>query len=125
MRSVEVLREMGLTWPNVPPVSAENQPAIVPTADAMHRVLVEQADRLVGCVDNSDDEADLIQIRRQLRETRPTMAHGQRAGRRGLMPLQVARHHLLGNIIQIVGWPWLIGRCAHCRRARWLSHRRT
>ena len=28
----------------------------------MHRVLVERADRLAGCSENSDDEADLIQI---------------------------------------------------------------
>ena len=57
VRGVEVLRDMGFTWRNgrwLPPVSAENQPAIVPAADAMHRVLVERADRLVGCVENSD-----------------------------------------------------------------------
>ena len=65
VRGMEVLRQMGFTWRNgrwLPPVGTENQPAIVAAADAMHRVLVERADRLVGCSENSDDEADLIQI---------------------------------------------------------------
>jgi stress response protein YsnF len=63
VRGVEVLREMGFTWRNgrwLPPVSAENQTAMVPAADAMHRVLVERADRLV--CENSDDEEELVQI---------------------------------------------------------------
>ena len=65
VRGVEVLREMGFIWRNgrwLPPVSAENQPAIIPAADAMHRVLVERADRLVGCVENSDGEEELVRI---------------------------------------------------------------
>ena len=50
VRGVEVLREMGFTWRNgrwLPLVSAENQSAIVPAADAMHRVLIARADRSV------------------------------------------------------------------------------
>ena len=65
VRGVEVLREMGFTWRNgrwLPLVTLESQPAIVPAADAMHRVLVERADRLVGCVENSDDEEELVRI---------------------------------------------------------------
>jgi hypothetical protein len=65
VRGVEVLGEMGFIWRNgrwLPPVSAESQPAIVPAADFMHRVLVERADRLVGCVENSGDEEELVRI---------------------------------------------------------------
>ena len=64
VRGVEVLREMGFTWRNGGwlPVSAENQPAIVPAADVMHRLLVERADRLVGCGENSDGEEELVRI---------------------------------------------------------------
>ena len=65
VRGVEVLREMGCTWGDgrwLPPVSAQNLPAIVPAADAMHHVLVERADRLVGCVENSDDEEELVRV---------------------------------------------------------------
>ena len=65
VRGVDVLREMGFSWRNerwLRPLNAENQPAIIPAADAMHRVLVERADRLVGCVENSDDEEELVRI---------------------------------------------------------------
>ena len=46
----------------MPPESAESQPGIVPAADAMLHVLIERAGRLVGCVENSDTEAELAQI---------------------------------------------------------------
>ena len=65
VRGVEVLREMGFTWRNgrwIPPLSAESRPPIVPAADAMHHVLIARADRLVGCVENSDDEEELVRI---------------------------------------------------------------
>jgi hypothetical protein len=65
VRGVEVLCEMGFMWRNgcwLPPGSTENQPALVAAADAMHRVLVEGADGLVGCIENSDDEKELVRI---------------------------------------------------------------
>jgi hypothetical protein len=40
-------------WTLAAPVSAQSEPAAVP-ASAMHRVLVVRANRLVGCVENSD-----------------------------------------------------------------------
>ena len=61
VRGVEVLRKMGFTWHEGcwhPPAVA----SVIPEADAMLRLLVERADRLAGCVENSDTEAELAHI---------------------------------------------------------------
>jgi hypothetical protein len=48
----------GADW--VPPVqSLPTPPAMVDETDAMHSLLVLRADRLVGCTEGSEEEAEL------------------------------------------------------------------
>ena len=60
---VKMLLGLGFAWHEgrwVKPASLAA--ALVPEADALHALLVDRADRLVACTENSEEEDELLTI---------------------------------------------------------------
>jgi hypothetical protein len=60
---VKTLLALGFTWHEggwVKPASLENP--LLSEADALHALLVDRADQLMSCTENSSDEDELIAI---------------------------------------------------------------
>jgi hypothetical protein len=60
---VKTLLTLGFTWHEgrwvQPPTLATS---LLPDADALHALLVDRADQLMGCIENSADEDELVAI---------------------------------------------------------------
>jgi hypothetical protein len=60
---VKTLRALGFNWHEGRTVeSAALAAPLLPEADALHALLVDRADQLMGCIENSADEDELLAI---------------------------------------------------------------
>ncbi len=60
--AVELLTRLGHRWDGAKWVAPASNETLAPTADAMHGLLMDRAARLAGCLEDSDEEAELAAI---------------------------------------------------------------